>query len=167
MEQRRLAMVTDSLYSAVSDMQVARQTIPSSSSFFPQYPLSNLPMNSVWGNDMPMNPDLHMLGHAVNQCCLLLAQLQRDLATVQHNLESSSSSGGVGAGGGGSGGGQTLAAGMVAFTPEASNHPFRGQPKSADTSSYECNMDRFDPGVTLNNRVPPGGFTLFSLVKIN
>lgn len=162
-EQRRLAMVTDNLHSAVSDLQVTRQTAPSNSPFFSQFPLSSLPMNSVWGNDLPMNSDLHMLGHAVNQCCVLLAQLQRDLATMQHNLESG---GGDSDGGRGGGGGQTPAArsNMFAFTTDASNHPFRVQSKPADTSSYECNMDRFDPEVTLNNRVPPGGLALLSLV---
>jgi len=152
-EQRRLAMVTDSLHSAISDLQVNRQTLPSNTPHFPQFPLSSLPMNSVWNNDVPMNSDFHMLGHAVNQCCHLLAQLQRDLATMQHSLESSGGGGGSG-GGVGVVGGQTPAAGNHPFAAEASNHPFRVQSKSADT--YECNVDRFDPEVTLNNRVPPG-----------
>ena len=90
-EQRRLAMVTDSLLSAVSDLQGSRQMTAPSGSFYiqgtPPFPLSSLPMNSIW-ND---GSEVQVLGQAVSQCCHLLTQLQRDLTSVQQSLDSGSS----------------------------------------------------------------------------
>ena len=122
-EQRRLAMVTDSLHSAVLDLQGPRQN--------PFY-LSNLPMNSTW-SDVNAASDVQMLGQAVNQCCHLLTQLQRDLVTVQQSCDGMNAQS------------QTLHQGTHCL------HGFAEGGRATD-----CNMDRLDPGVTLNNRVPPG-----------
>lgn len=151
-EQRRQALVTESLLSAISNLQSSSYHRPTASyRNLPSFNLSGLPINSSWseGNSGPSQADFHSLAHAVNQCCHMLTQLQRDLAGVQQSLESNPHLPPEGAIGG--------AADRV---PDVQLHnPFREQPKSTRSSggsSYECNMDRFDPQVTLNNRVPPG-----------
>lgn len=139
-EQRRLALVTESLLSAVSNLQFSSRNAAavnrnaSTSSFS----LSGLPVNSSWNDS---GSDFHVLAQAVSTCCHMLTQLQRDLATVQLSLESNPQ--------------PPEASGR---TSEVHHNPFR-DPKAerSSASAYECaGMDRFDPQVTLNNRVPPG-----------
>lgn len=127
-EQRRQALVTESLLSAVSNMQLssratAFQRNPSS------FSLSGLPMNSSWNDH---GSDFQILAQAVSQCCHMLSQLQRDLAVVQLSLESNPQH----------------------QEASARNGDMHHNPRSS-AAGYDC-MDRFDPQVTLNNRVPPG-----------
>ena len=129
-EQRRLALVTESLLSAVSNLQLnSRTAVPRNISSFS---LSGLPVNSSW-NDT--GSDFHVLAQAVSQCCHMLTQLQRDLAAVQLSLESNPQH------------------------PEPSGRAteIHHNPTRSSASAYDCpGMDRFDPQVTLNNRVAPG-----------
>ena len=136
-EQRRLALVTESLLSAVSNLQSNSRTGPvhrNNSSFS----LSGLPVNSSWSET---GSDFQVLAQAVTQCCHMLTQLQRDLAAVQISLESSN----------------TMETGR---TPNDVHHnPFREPKPDRSNGGTACDcavMDRFDAQVTLNNRVPPG-----------
>lgn len=134
-EQRRLALVTESLLSAISNLQFSSRTAAlhrNGSSFS----LSGLPVNSSW-NDSSGGSDFQVLAQAVSQCCHMLTQLQRDLAAVQLSLESNPEAG---------------------RASEVHHNPFREpKPERSGGSAYDCaGMDRFDPQVTLNNRVPPG-----------
>jgi hypothetical protein len=138
-EQRRLALVTESLLSAVSNLQFnSRHAATVNRNASSTFSLSGLPVNSSWNDS---GSDFHVLAQAVSTCCHMLTQLQRDLATVQLSLESNSQ--------------LPEAAGR---TSEIHPNPFRDpKPERSSASAYECSeMDRFDPQVTLNNRVPPG-----------
>lgn len=138
-EQRRLALVTESLLSAVSNLQFnSRNASAANRNASSSFSLSGLPVNSSWNDS---GSDFHVLAQAVSTCCHMLTQLQRDLATVQLSLESNPQ--------------HPEASGR---TSEVHHNPFR-DPKveRPSASAYECTgMDRFDPQVTLNNRVPPG-----------
>lgn len=134
-EQRRLALVTESLLSAVSNLQTGsnRQTGFRNPSGFS---MSGLPVNSSWNDN---SCDYQVLAHAVNQCCILIAQLQRDITAIQLGLEP--------------GGAEHVAGRNVESHPNM----FRDPKARASVPTFDCsNMDRFDPEVTLNNRVPPG-----------
>ena len=134
-EQRRLALVTESLLSAVSNLQTGgnRQTGIRNSSGFS---MSGLPVNSSWNDS---SSDYHVLAHAVNQCCILIAQLQRDITAIQLGLEPGAS--------------ENVAGRNVESHPNM----FRDPKSRPPVPTFECSsMDRFDPEVTLNNRVPPG-----------
>lgn len=141
-EQRRQALVTESLLSAISNLQQSRPCRTS-----PGFSLSGLPINSSWNNDpgsSQHHADFHVLAQAVNQCCHMLTQLQRDLAGVQQSLMETNPPESA-----------TAAAPPPTSESQLNSNPFRAT-RGSSGSSYECNMDRFDPQVTLNNRVPPG-----------
>ena len=134
-EQRRLAMVTESLLTAVSALQTnAHQAPPPTRAVYRGHPanfsMSRLPMNPSWNADG--GGDYNVLAGAVGQCCLMLTQLQRELASAMDQ------------------------------TPPPVNRTTPGNENSAKArSSASCSyeMDRFEAAtqsVTLNNRVPPG-----------
>lgn len=137
-EQRRLALVSESLLSAVSNLQFNNRTPPVHRNPTSSFSLSGLPVNSSWNDN---GSDFHVLAQAVSTCCHMLTQLQRDLATVQLSLEPNTQ--------------QPEAAGR---NGEVHHNPFRDtKTERSNAPAYECpDMDRFDPQVTLNNRVPPG-----------
>ena len=133
-EQRRLAMVTESLLSAVTTLQTnAHQTPPTRAAYRghpTNFSMSGLPMNSSWNGDG--GGDYNVLAGAVGQCCLMLTQLQRELASAMDQTPPH----------------------VNRATPSNENST---KTRSSASCSYE--MDRFDAArqaVTLNNRVPPG-----------
>ncbi|XP_032786935.2 uncharacterized protein LOC116924515 [Daphnia magna] len=137
-EQRRLALVSESLLSAVSNLQFNNRNPTVQRNTTSSFSLSGLPVNSSWNDN---GSDFHVLAQAVSTCCHLLTQLQRDLATVQLSLEPNPQH-----------------PETASRSVEVHQNPFRDtKTERSSAAAYECpGMDRFDPQVTLNNRVPPG-----------
>ena len=177
-EQRRMALLMENLLATVSNLQpVGQHNNPRFINGRPNpllVPLSSLPLNCSW-NDTNVGThhggggsDTHVLAQAINQCCHLLTQLQRDLSAVQQSVETTSLQSQEPAV-------QAGASSSAIRSPEV-HHQGHHRPSHFNetrtlrkkkviearttTSSYETNegVDRFDlnPAMTLNNRVPPG-----------
>ena len=142
-EQRRLSLMMDNLLTSITQLQCNPATRTGRNPpIHHLIPLSSLPLNSSWQGDVGSSSDTQQLAQAVNQCCQLLTQLQRDMSSIQQSSDTSP---------------QSLNAETTLRTPDTQQNPFRNsKPRSSQPSLSTYDLDRFDPsGMTLNNRVPP------------